>query len=486
MRYRPIREEYSELLLKKEELFELRLRLSKLNKSPPWTKKQLLKVLSSLKNNKSRDPHGHVNEIFKPGVAGESLTSSLLIMFNKIKAEITFPDFMQLSNIVSIYKGRGEKMSLESDRGIFIVNCFRSILMKMVYQDKYNIVDKSMSDSNVGGRKGKSIRNHIFVINGIINEVLKDKSRSIDIQIMDYRQCFDSMWLKECINDLYNAGVTDDSLALIFEANKNNKVAVNTPAGLSERESVSEIVLQGEVFGPLQCSVQTDTFGKECLEENKHLYQYRGVVGIPPLAMVDDLLSVTECGIESVKVNGYLNSKTNIKKLQFGEDKCKKLHIGRKNHMCPDLFVDTWKLEKEDENKKGIKNLKDVFSGDSLMEEVDSVKYLGDILSMDGKNKKNIESRKGKAWGAVRQIISILNETCFGPFYFEMAMVLRNSLLINSMLTNSEAWYGLTKNDIEELESVDLFLMRKILRFLFLVLKKCSIWKLDVCQLLTL
>ena len=216
LRYRPIREEYSELLLKKEELFELRLRLSKLNKSPPWTKKQLLKVLSSLKNNKSRDPHGHVNEIFKPGVAGESLTSSLLIMFNKIKAEITFPDFMQLSNIVSIYKGRGEKMSLESDRGIFIVNCFRSILMKMVYQDKYNIVDKSMSDSNVGGRKGKSIRNHIFVINGIINEVLKDKSRSIDIQIMDYRQCFDSMWLKECINDLYNAGVTDDSLALIF------------------------------------------------------------------------------------------------------------------------------------------------------------------------------------------------------------------------------------------------------------------------------
>ena len=43
---------------------------------------------------------------------------------------------------------------------------------------------------------------------------------------MDYRQCFDSMWLKECINDLYNAGVTDDALALIFEANKNNQVAV--------------------------------------------------------------------------------------------------------------------------------------------------------------------------------------------------------------------------------------------------------------------
>ena len=163
--------------------------------------------------------------------------------------------------------------------------------------------------------------------------------------------------------------------------------------------------------------MQTDTFGKECLEEKKHLYQYRGVVGIPPLAMVDDLLSVTECGVESVKVNGFLNSKTNIKKLQFGEDKCKKLHIGKKKHLCPKLHVDTWKLEKEDEKKLGIKNLKDVFCGDYQMEDVESMKYLGNILSMDGKNVKNIASRKAKAWGSVRQILSILEETCFGPYF---------------------------------------------------------------------
>ena len=192
LRPRPIREEYFDIFQKKEELFELRIKMSKLNKSPPWNKKQLLKVLSSLKNNKSRDPHGMVNELFKPGVAGESLVSSLLILLNKIKAEITFPDFMQLFNIVSIYKGHGERMCLESDRGIFIVNCFRSILMKMVYQDKYSTIDKSMSDSNMGARRGKSVRNHLFVITGIINEAIQDKSKNIDIQMMDYRQCFDS------------------------------------------------------------------------------------------------------------------------------------------------------------------------------------------------------------------------------------------------------------------------------------------------------
>ena len=101
------------------------------------------------------------------------------------------------------------------------------------------------------------------------------------------------------------------------------------------------------------------------------------------------------------------------------------------------------------------------------MEDVESMKYLGDILSMDGENVKNVASRKAKAWGSVRQILSILEETCFGPYFFEMAMVLRSSLLLNSMLTNSEAWYGLTKSDIDELEDVDLFLMRKIFQVPF-------------------
>ena len=353
-------------------------------------------------------------------------------------------------------------MELSSDRGIFIVNLFRSILMKLVYQDKYDTVDNSMSDSNVGARKKKNIRNHIFVINGIINEAIKNK-KDIDIQILDYRQCFDGMWLDECINDLYEAGITDDSLALIYEANKNNQVAVKTPFGLTDRKYVNKIVLQGEVFGPLQCSVQVDSFGKECMLEKKHLYYYRGEVGVPPLAMVDDLLAVSDCGIESVKTNGFLNAKTNVKKLQFGGDKCHKMHVGKKHHLCPDLFVDNWELEKIDKNGHGIKNLEDIHVGDFMMDTVENEKYLGDIIAADGSNTKNIQKRKSKGVGAVSQIMSILQNTCFGPYYFQVAIILRNTILANGILTNSEAWYGLNDSDLEILEGVDEQLLRRVL-----------------------
>ena len=137
-----------------------------------------------------------IREIFKPEVIGKDLKSSMLTMFNRIKQEMELPSFMEVANIISIYKGKGERLDLNNDRGIFLVNIFRSILMILVYNDKYPIVDKNMSDSNVGARKGKNIRNHIFIVNGVINEVIQDKTKAIDIQIVDYKQCFDSMWLK--------------------------------------------------------------------------------------------------------------------------------------------------------------------------------------------------------------------------------------------------------------------------------------------------
>ena len=118
---------------------------------------------------------------------------SLLHLLNQTKHTLTIPEFIELCSIVAIYKGKGEKGDLQNDRGIFIVNIFRAILMKLIYKDKYDIVDSNMSDSNVGARKKKSIRNHIFVLNGIINEALKKKDKPIDLVIVDYKHYFDSL-----------------------------------------------------------------------------------------------------------------------------------------------------------------------------------------------------------------------------------------------------------------------------------------------------
>ena len=120
---------------------------------------------------------------------------SILHMMNKIKENNKIPEFARLADITTIYKGKGSKSELINDRGIFIVSIIRSIIMRMIYLDYYPVLDKSMSDSQVGARKGKNIRNHIWIINGIISDIKSSKSKKpVDIQIFDFKQCFDGLW----------------------------------------------------------------------------------------------------------------------------------------------------------------------------------------------------------------------------------------------------------------------------------------------------
>ena len=124
-------------------------------KTPPWTQKELKQVLSSLKSNKCRDPNGMINEIFKPGVIGADLQIALLDLFNLCKSQMQIPNFMQVSDISNIWKMKGDKLNIESYRGIFIVNIFRSLLMRLIHQDKADTIDSNMSDFQIDGRKTK-------------------------------------------------------------------------------------------------------------------------------------------------------------------------------------------------------------------------------------------------------------------------------------------------------------------------------------------
>jgi hypothetical protein len=161
----------------------------------------------------------------------------------------------------------------------------------------------------------------------------------------------------------------------------------------------------------------------------------------------------------------FINTKTNLQKLQFGREKCFKMQVGKdyQDGVCPDLKVDGWDIKSVDQIETKEIIMEDEHTGLHEMETVDKEKYLGDIISNDGKNTKNIAARKNRGTGIVNQIMSILEDICFGKHHFKVAMVLRGALLISSLLTNSEAWYNLSTAEIEELERVDESLMRRVL-----------------------
>ena len=86
LRHREMQPEFSEVYSMKTTLWEYNYEMLKSKKSHNWEMTNLEMVLKNLKKNKSRDPDGFINDIFKPNVIGNNLKDGLLLLANGIKS----------------------------------------------------------------------------------------------------------------------------------------------------------------------------------------------------------------------------------------------------------------------------------------------------------------------------------------------------------------------------------------------------------------
>ena len=197
------------------------LKLTKENKSEPWKMDDLEEVLKALAKDKSRDALGHANEIFRSDVAGSDLKLAMLKLMNKIKQKSQYSEALEPCNITTLFKNKGSRKDFFFYRGIFRVTVFRSILDRLMYNDSYPTIDEQLTDGNVGARRQRNICDNIFVLGAVTNSVINGKQPSIQAQIMDVSTCFDKLWLEQTINALYECGLTNDTLNILYQENKN-------------------------------------------------------------------------------------------------------------------------------------------------------------------------------------------------------------------------------------------------------------------------
>ena len=62
------------------------------------------------------------------------------------------------------------------------------------------------------------------------------------------------------------------------------------------------------MWGSLCCVVLMDKLGKLAYSNPDLLYYYKGVVGTPPLQMVDDIMDIQKCSSKSLQMNTAINT----------------------------------------------------------------------------------------------------------------------------------------------------------------------------------
>jgi uncharacterized protein (DUF927 family) len=124
--------EYIDIYFLNSELWESWLKMLRSNKTPPWKMDNFDEVLKSLKNNKTADSHGMINEIFKEGCIGSDLKDALLSLFNGSKCNQMVPDFQTFANNTTLFKNKGSHLDMKKERGIFILTVLKNMLDKFI------------------------------------------------------------------------------------------------------------------------------------------------------------------------------------------------------------------------------------------------------------------------------------------------------------------------------------------------------------------
>ena len=118
--------------------------------------------------------------------------------------------------------------------------------------------NSKISEMQTIGRKESSAMDNLIIMNAI-KENQRAQKLNTYMFLADAVKCFDKLWLKDCLLEMYNLGYDPNTQKVLYEMNKETYLIIRTPVGNTENIQVKEVVKQGTIFGPIMCCAETST-----------------------------------------------------------------------------------------------------------------------------------------------------------------------------------------------------------------------------------
>ena len=406
-----------------EKCAETILRLGFLAK-PKITKVEEVETsIAELKKRKCCDGEGWKNEHILYG--GKEMVRSLHLIFTEMETKKIVPMDWNFMMIKSVHK-KGPMQDMNKKRGLFLTNVLSKVYEKVLKKRNKSKIDRGVSECQIGGKKGRGTQDLIILLADLIrrNRMIGKKTYLV---FGDAVKCFDKLWLKDCIVELYKMGIAPDDLLMLYLMNENAKIKVKTPIGETDVFEVREIVKQGTIWGPEMCCVETDAINR--VGENCTTAIGDVLYGI--LGYVDDVMGAGSADKirTSIRNMRWLEK---LKKYTFGLDKTKYMVIntGEEEEEIIEEEVEGGKVEKTEEQE-----------------------YLGFWVNTEGDCETQIKNKSDALMGEVSEIKKRACKETVGNLYYSIRLFLYEACIVPSMLHELEAW-GVSNTEIVTLEKV--------------------------------
>ena len=193
--------------------------------------------------------------------------------------------------------------------------------------------------------------------------------------------------------------------------------------------------LTGRLFSKMM-----DTLSEE-LHTKDYGLELAGGLTINTLLWVDDVLTIAKDEPSQVKTLEIVNEFAIKHKLKWGQEKCKVMRIGEHGKKTKER---QWDL------------------GSMRIDETKEYRYLGDVISNNGKNMANLESRKQKMQITTANINSIATSEILRNIETPVLLELHDKVTIPGLINNAESW-TLNKTEYNFIETAEI----QALKYLF-------------------
>ena len=188
------------------------------------TEKEVYDVIQSKKNGKSTPDVR--NEMLKnPGV---TMAQFLYPMIKTIWNEEVTPSIWNKGDITSIWKGKGDRETLDNHRGITTSPAIGTILDTLLDNRIEKIVP--FTEAQGGGKKGSSTCDHLFILRAIIDISIKEK-RPTFLTFYDVSKAYDNADNEDMLTILWEKGLRGKVWRILKNLSTDLKATIKTRFG---------------------------------------------------------------------------------------------------------------------------------------------------------------------------------------------------------------------------------------------------------------
>ena len=393
-------------------------------------------VVNKLDEKKARDAGTWSNLEIKAG--GTEMIESLYRIFERMDMELAIAEEWEQMEIKPIHK-KGQRTKMPNKRGLFLPNNIGKVYEKVVKgRNNEQFCTNITVWQNGGVRLRGPIDNTMLTI--AIGERNKYLNRSTYLTFTDAEKCFDKLWLEDGINELWRLGTNVRDCIMIKRMNQVARIVVKTPLGPTREFLVERIVKQGTVYGPQICIGSMDKInllGKDVVTF------YGPTLPIRALAFVDD---VTGAG-------GITTANSTIGNCAILEEK-KKMTFNNTNEKTEYMVIPA----KGDIARSVTAKVKR-----GSIQRVNEHKMLGTWIDETLEYRININKRKKNLQFMISTTKTRASAKNIGKLAVEGRLKLGESVVIQSLLHNAEAYHDYKRNEIDELEKMQGTILRQYL-----------------------